>query len=200
MKRTIETVKSDVQSVPVNTDTDLHEWLTQQAQAHNLCWLLAHADDGVIWGKLRDDKKLHLSSDAHPDISPPLRWQTLQQCRLFGEDGELLLWQGSTGWQACLRSDTEGKDVEYIDEKQLLWGYTTEHHKPVLKDGFCCVYEGSTGIAHTPPVTNAPTEKNRAKLRVRHYLITDEETGMVRIGASRLVELIEPNRKEQNHE
>jgi CRISPR-associated protein (TIGR03984 family) len=204
MNRSIQSIQSNETkpvSVPVplnNKEDELKNWLSQQAKEHNLRWLLAHADDGVIWGEMRDDNILHLSSEEHPTISPKLRWVTLQQCRLFGNDAELFFWQGPKGWHAQLQSDSTGQNhVDYIDEEHLLWGYETKHHTPFSKDGFLCIHEGSMGIVHTPPIQAHPTEKKRAKLRVRHYLKRDEETGIVRIDTSRLVELIQPKGTEQ---
>ena len=55
--------------------------LSAQARSYGLRWLLAHADDGVIWGEFRPDG-LHISSDAFPHISPSLRVETLQQMRV----------------------------------------------------------------------------------------------------------------------
>ena len=35
-------------TVPVDFNGDIKTWLEQQANAHNLRWLLAHADDGAL--------------------------------------------------------------------------------------------------------------------------------------------------------
>jgi hypothetical protein len=38
----------------VVVDHDLKQWLIKQASESNLRYLLAHADDGVIWGRFDD--------------------------------------------------------------------------------------------------------------------------------------------------
>jgi CRISPR-associated protein (TIGR03984 family) len=173
---------------------DLRVWLTTQATSYHLRWLLAHTDSGVIWGEMRDDHRLHLSCEAFPAVFEyvALDWVTLQQCRLFGESGELLLWQGMHGWQARLRQD-EGKGetnaTYFYDEAQVLWGNIQKGEQ----DGFCLLAEGSQGIVHAPPLKNIPTQKERASLLVRHYITKESETGMLRITASRLVSVQEPS-------
>jgi CRISPR-associated protein (TIGR03984 family) len=189
MKRTIhETLSSQREISLPAPDTDLHAWLTEQAQQYQLPWLLAYADDGVIWGELRDDGHLHLSCAAFPQSALHLRWITLQQCRLFGPPGELLLWPGPQGRQARLRLDSHGETITYIDEEQLLWGHSVNGQQ----NGFMLLVEGAQGISHAPPITTRPGPHKRARLHIRHYLHPDTDTGIVRIGSSRLVALIEP--------
>lgn len=193
----IKTCLSTTSTTAVEPSTDLRTWLAQQAatvmrgSADNHCWLLVHCEDGVIWGELRDDGRLHLSSDVFPERELALRWTTLQQARLFGEQAELLLWRGAQGWRATLHHDAAGDSSECIDEQYLLWG---DHgHEP--QNGFMRVIEGMQGIVHTPPIDTAPTNEPartaRARLVVRHYLSQDE-SGLVRIRESRLVQLLQP--------
>jgi CRISPR-associated protein (TIGR03984 family) len=180
---------------------DLHTWLAQQAlaltkdSADKRCWLLAHCNDGVIWGEVREGQ-LALSCEAFPERGLALRWETLQQARLFSDAAEVLLWPGPQGWQATTRRDEQGNDAEYIDEAHLLWGterWSTKENGE--KDGFIKVIEGVQGIVHAPPVTKAPSDTKdpnaRARLKVRHYL-GEDEAGVVRVVASRLVGLVSP--------
>jgi hypothetical protein len=67
--REIETGLSTTNMVEVDTAIELREWLKQQAVlmqsiTDKNCWLLAHCEDGVIWGELRDNGKLALSCEA----------------------------------------------------------------------------------------------------------------------------------------
>jgi len=195
--RNIRTCSSTTSTSAVDRSTDLREWLTQQAStlvqatADKSCWLLAHCEDGVIWGDLRDDGTLHLSCEAFPVRGLALRWETLQQARLFGKPSELLLWRGPQGWQATLRRDDQGNSVEYIDEAHLLWGNRARDSK----NGFMQIVEGSQGIVHAPPIDTTPTgdtkREARARLKVRHYL-GEDQAGVARIIASRLVGLLKP--------
>lgn len=177
---------------------DLRAWLEEYAarDAHklNFQWLLAHCDDGVIWGEVRADG-LHLSCDqsAFPVRGLALRAETLQQARLFGEQAELLIWRGPQDlWHATLRRDEPGKTHEVIDEHQLLWGYDPmlEGKAPINRDDFVQLREGSQGIVHAPPLGQSafPTEMQRATLLVRHYL-SEDDSGVVRITHSRLMKL-----------
>ena len=175
------------QSIPVTDDAlaDLPGWMLQQGRAHKLDWLLAHADDGVIWGRI-DAAGLHTSSESSPDVSPLLRAVTLQQGRLFGEGGELLLWQSGDGWKARLLADGVLGD-DYFDEDQIVWGDSAEP----APDGFTRLREGVQGNVHVVPlrVDSSAAERRRIRLCVRHYLDYNED-GEARIAASRLLALV----------
>lgn len=178
----------------VPTDQSLQTWLTAQANAYDLRWLLVHADNGIIWGELRNGA-LILSCDVFADPGLHLDPLTLQQARLFGETGELRLWQGARGLQASLCQDDRGAAIAWIDEDYLLWGTQSEQ----VADGFSVLVEGAQGIAHAPPLSASVTERQRARMRVRHYLEEDAD-GVVRIVDSRLVELLGPATKEITHD
>ncbi|GAB4180046.1 MAG: CRISPR-associated protein Csx19 [Roseiflexaceae bacterium] len=168
---------------------DLPRWAAAQMQAYGLRWLLAYADDGVIWGELREGT-LHTSASING--LPKLRALTLQRCHMFGLDAELLLRRVQGGWQANLRQDGHGDLVRSYDERLLLWGDVAE---PAI-GGFLLLREGTRGIMHAPPLAQAPSHNHRAALTVRHYLTTDPETGLQRVSATRLVALHEPSEKE----
>ena len=154
--------------------------LSEQAKLYGLRWMLAHADDGVIWGELRDDE-LHLSCDAFPDVSPPLRIETLQQVRLFGHLAELLMWRDESSWRARLIQDNKGELHQYYDEAHLLWGTDVD----LKKDGFVLLRQGKEGLRHAAPLVSADS---RPRLKVRHYIAYDQD-GQAYIAYSRLVSL-----------
>ena len=65
---------------------DLPGWIT--ANASDCHYLLAHAENGVIWGKL-DSGQINVAADVQHDH---LDAATLWQCRMFGPEAEVLLW------------------------------------------------------------------------------------------------------------
>lgn len=183
------------------------DWLvnyTTKYVALNFRWLLAHADDGLIWGKVEKDEdnqaQLSLSTDNFPHISPEFRAMTLQQLRLFGPKGELHLWRTSRitpagknerGFQARLLDETISEHkASYFDEAQILWGDRLGEQK----NGYTLVAEGQ-GLRHAVPL-DAPAEKFGTKqsshrplrLCIRHYLTWDD-LGQTRICQSRLVDV-----------
>jgi len=176
-----------VQRVTVNGDftTKPAEWLAAQAHHYGLRYLLAHADDGVIWGRI-DADGLHTSHKIAP-TSPPLRASTLQQARLFGPVGELLIWREGDSWRARHVTDAPDNDNDYIDEAQILWGDTVEDGK----DGFTLLRDGSQGMRHAPPIVVSAEQLEHRKLRlcVRHY-ITENNDSEASITLSRLVRLL----------
>ena len=180
---------------PVSVDStafsaDPRAWLAEY-MSEEMPWLLAHADDGVIWGKRQADGELVLSSDVfddpveYPSIAVPLRAITLQQARVFGPAGELLIWRTDESFAGRLISDGQIGLEELPDERHLLW----HQGNPVKIDqqaGFALLREGQQGQRHAPPVI--PQGKRRPALRVRHYVDYDKE-GQAYIALSRLVNL-----------
>ncbi|MBD2139030.1 hypothetical protein H6F32_15955 [Anabaena sp. FACHB-1237] len=91
-------------------DFDLKVWLETQAEDHQLKYLLAHADDGVIWGKFQHGNgKLITTTEPiklFPECDFPLfREETLQQCRIFGDNSEVIIWKTDEGFKARLIQD-----------------------------------------------------------------------------------------------
>ncbi len=192
MKREIKLYPAVV--VPIATDgisSDIKKWLQRQATQYGLKWLLAHADDGVIWGKA-DQGELVTSDSITPEVSPPLRRETLQQVRLFAPYAELLLWRdGDDQWHARLIRDAKEVETpvwrEAIDEYQILWG---THAEP-LSNGFTLMTDGLQGLRHAVPLEVRGTFKEEyrpLRLWVRHYIKEDED-GFARIVVSRLLDL-----------
>ncbi len=160
---------------------DLKAWLTEKAHERQLPFMLAHADDGVIWGRIDENGDLVVSGDVFHEVEVALRAFTLQQARLFGPLGELLIWRTGTGFSARAISDGDRGAANTIQERNLLWGVGMESKK-----GFTLMHEGREGLRHAPPVGNA--EGARVELSVRHY-IEHDEYGQGYIANSRLVNL-----------
>jgi CRISPR-associated protein (TIGR03984 family) len=173
----------------------LRAWLTAQAKAHHLRWLLAHAEDGVIWGELRDGALITSDTAAKNDqtvsrFCPPLRVETLQTARLFAPTGELLLWRdGDQQWHCrVIRESADAPTLtEYFDEPHMLWG----DYGRALEQGFVLMEDGKQGLRHVVPLPNAAGnhEKSRPlRLWTRHY-VQDDDNGFARISAGRLTDL-----------
>ena len=202
--------KTTVASVTFATVNDeaLQTWLADNAGETKFA--LAHADDGVIWG-WRDSNNWHWSGDTFGELSPRLSLTTLQECRLFGKDGEVYLWRGENNrWQTRSITDGTGEGVaDTLDETQILWGTSPDEvFKPA--NGFAPLVDGTLANRHTPPVKLDETYFNPDKnyrpvrLQLRHYLKQDTETGAYTIFLSRLVAItaIKPElagRKDNNN-
>lgn len=176
----------DCQSIQDNVLIDFNgnikTWLEQQAKTHKLRWLLAHADDGVIWGEMRDDGTLHLSTSL---FGPELRAKTLQMARLFGEAGELYLWKNTNDWSTRLVLEGEGSTKQYYDETQLLWGT----HVDKIEDGFALLHHGAEGLRHAPPMQLLEGKLElQPVLNVRHFVNYDDD-GQAYVEFSRLISI-----------
>ncbi|GIK72745.1 MAG: CRISPR-associated protein [Chloroflexota bacterium] len=168
-------------------EQDARHWLATHMSA-DMPWLLVHADDGVIWGRREPNGSLLLSSDVfaqkkrYPAIAVELRALTLQQCRIFGKGGELLIWrEGSQFCGRAVRNDNAAK-VDSWDEQHLLWGTRVVEEQ----QGFSLFEEGQQGPQHA--ISIAVPRNRRAALTVRHYVEQDEH-GQAVVVMSRLVDL-----------
>lgn len=168
---------------------DLKKWIENQAAKYQLKYLLAHAEDGVIWGRFDNDRLTTAEKVFHqPEFKvdfPSLRLLTLQQCRIFGQNGEVLLWRTGEKWRSRLVQDNP--EVDKIPERQILWGTHGEK-----RGNFTLLWDGSQGLKHAVPFTdialNGDKLINLVRLLVHHY-ITYDDVGVARIALSRLVDL-----------
>ncbi len=172
----------------------LYTWLQSKAKYYHLKYLLAHAHDGVIWGRFDQDGNLttpRRPEELFPECKfPELRAHTLQQCRAFGEKAEVMLWKVGQDWKARLIKD-DNKPECLPDEHQILWGTQKEGENK----SFTLVSDGQQGLRHAVPLTDISFKDNERPLRltVRHYINYDD-TGLARIYLSRLVDLIKTNK------
>ncbi|BAY87719.1 hypothetical protein NIES267_72430 (plasmid) [Calothrix parasitica NIES-267] len=181
--------KPDCEPVKISNNFDIKTWLEEQATKYKLDYLLAHADDGVIWGKFQNGSLITADS-IFPQFAK-LRESTLQQCRFFGETSEVMLWKiddGESEFKARLVEDGDLKKEDYIPENQILWGTHGEK-----RDGFTLLRDGTQGLKHAVPFTEIELKtegelKHPVRLQVRHYIDYDD-AGVARIYLSRLVGL-----------
>jgi CRISPR-associated protein (TIGR03984 family) len=179
----------------ISSDQQLTDWLQMKAKEHRSSYLLAHATDGVIWGRFQK-QSFHLvtSRDAFSQL-PELSGKTLQQCRIFGDNAEVMLWRVDSRWKARLIEDKNLPESSYIEEKQMLWGTHAENVNKNLE--FTLVTDGRQGLKHAIPLINIGF-KNRQqdkktiyrpiRLLIRHYIDYDD-SGIAKIHLSRLVNL-----------
>lgn len=163
-------------------------------------WMLAHGDEGVTWSHYDKAAGVWRRGDqAAPAISPPLRQDTLQEVRIFGEFAEILIWRTQESLLGRILQETfpptKRNDATNpmcpSDESRILRGdevHTTyEHSFSHLAD--------RTGAEQVIPlrVSAEDLRKRRVRLRVRHYYQTMNDSGAIRVGATRLVALTVEN-------
>jgi CRISPR-associated protein (TIGR03984 family) len=185
-------ILKDIQKI--SNTSDLYKWLQQKVQSteYNLKYLLAHAEDGVIWGYFDSEGNLITPTEPEelfPQCKFPLfRYETLQQGRVFGDNIEIMFWRTEDGFNAIAIQDNP--NTEYITEQQILWGTQAEQ----VRDKFTLVSDGSQGLRHAVPLQNIEFNKTEKLYRplylvVRNYIDYDQQTGLARIYLSRLVSL-----------
>lgn len=157
-------------------------WLLHNANIYQVPWLLAHADNGVIWGNV-EAEALVLSNTP----SPAFNLDYLQQLWLFGEKAELYIWRHQTGFKGRLITEVATDEEDCLREDYLLWGTHLEREQPP----FSLVTEGQHGLKQMLPLSLQATETRltaRVYLTLHHYL-KDDEDGQAYIKLSRLVRL-----------
>lgn len=151
-------------------------------------WALCHCDDGVTWG-LYKDSAWHLASSAFPELSPAPSELSLQEMRVFSREAEVLLWRTENGLRGrILRDTTDGDRQEPLrpddEDRLLLFGQVIEQ-----RGDFTHVRDGS-GAQQVLPICIAVGQASRwPTLRVRHYFARDDRSGVVRVVATRLMEV-----------
>ena len=175
--------------IPVTSPDNFAEnsgaWLAKTEQSGDLggtVYALIHLDDGVLWGRVANGTLLVAD---YPGWTPVLRTLTIQQCRLFGSNGELFIWRIAEGqWRG--RKVLDAPKQQFISEEQILLGNCVVAKLP---NNFTAICEASTGLRQVVPLVANVDDDNRVALVVRHYLCEDED-GQAIIKCSRLVDLI----------
>lgn len=186
---------------PVSDCKALLAWVNGKGaavtEAAGTVWLLAHCDDGVVWGK-RDDQQSPwlLSNVPFPKISPLLIEGNLQQLRLFGAEREVLVWRTEIGFAGRILVDdgavfSNGDPLRPKHERHVLVG---DRLLAGPVGGFSLVGD-ARGSRHAVPVECRGEDflqqgrpYTPLRLQVRHY-VNQNESGVVRVATSRLVNL-----------
>jgi CRISPR-associated protein (TIGR03984 family) len=178
-------------------DSDPRAWLARQAKQRTLEYLLAHADDALIWGRytgeqlvlatVEDGKLVTADANGMFDGKSTLDTLTLQQVRLFGPAGELFVWRVDNGFAARSITKADEANADALDDEWYwLWGWRRDAADE--QNGFTLLTEGAQGLRHAVPLVGLANGQ-RVALVVRHYLDYDDDSGEARIALSRLVKI-----------
>ena len=180
----------------------------QPPGCEELVWLLAHCDDGVVWGRREVPEGAWLcSGEVYPNVSPHLVADRLQELRLFGGRQEVLLWSDGVlaGRRLTDSLTEEDPSLAPVDEQRVLIG---DRLLEGPSNGFTLVGDGG-GSRHAVPLACAVSDFECVRwvddgsggrrqfvaacwplrLNVRHFFTQDGGTGAVRVAATRLVDV-----------
>lgn len=150
-------------------------------------WLLYHGDDGVTWGYIKDGK-FKLSSTTYPEVCPIPSDKSLQEIRIFTPTFEVLIWRRENQLHGRLLRDekppiSNSSVGRQNEERLLLYGHIIDS-----RDGFTHVGDG-TGAEQVLPLVLAEGNASWPRMFICHYFSQDEDSGCVRVAATRLLEV-----------
>lgn len=159
----------------------------------DLIWLLAFQFDGVIWGK-KNGERWHLSGDVFKEYSPKLNKENLLEMRIFNKEKEILVWRSNADLKAReIIHNHSGEEHQNVHLCPKFETYLIRGDRLLeSKNGFSLLSD-PTGCRIIVPIECSENDfkNNRYPLKIKfcHYFDTDNENGMVRIIATRLVEI-----------
>ncbi len=119
-------------------------------------FVVAYLDYKVLIGKFDEGVFVFYDNES---FEP----RYLQKLRVFNEDKELLLWRQSEDlFRMRLRIDKEGKPMDYVTARQVLWGTKSED----LGGSWCRIYE-ERGTELILPVEDPKLVGKEGKRRVK---------------------------------
>ncbi len=184
--------------LPAPTDNNVREWIAGQMKENNLTFLLAFADDGVIWGRM-DNGSLVIAHETTQKEErknyTELRGKTLQQAYAFSDKMEVRLFRDELNAWKALKIEDEG---EVITESQVLWGdkLDKDENQPT-HPGFMCLLAERKGIPpQIVPIKDDLDATKCVRLEV-HHLVKYNEDGEAYIEISRLAGLTVDRKAEE---
>ncbi len=164
---------------------DPAEWFLKQPAVGDDAWLLAYADDGVIWGKI-ENKQLVQACQVFGDTFPRLEATTLHKAHFFGSGAEVRVFRHGDKFRAIRLQEENDPAAASYTRSYYLWG----DHPIKTKGNWSWLEDGQLGIFQALPLAYPPTAKGREfQLWVRYYLQFEEGHGQASVAASRLVGL-----------
>ncbi|NTW15912.1 MAG: hypothetical protein HGA41_00405 [Syntrophaceae bacterium] len=160
---------------------------------NSFSYLLAHCYDGVCWGRLNPDQTWRLSSQVLNGFSPCISESNILELRLFGNEQELLIWRTEHGFLGRklfdIPEDSQDNPCRPDDENRILLGDRLMPEEPT-KEGFTLVGTARGLLQAVPLECTGEDFIGRQwplRLEIRHYFEQNECTGVVRVAASRLI-------------
>jgi len=163
-------------------------------KADAYAWLLAHCYDGVTWGRFDEERKSWLLSSAvFSDLCPPVSGDNLLEIRLFGSKDEIMIWRNGAELSGRrLIDDYDENDdspVRPHTETRILLGDRLVEEP---REGFSRV-RTAAGAEQAVPLeckeNNFRGGRWPLRLKMRHYFQQDTVSGVVRVTATRLVDV-----------
>lgn len=188
---TIESLDNEACQTVLNWVIDA---VVPSKRSKDVAWLLAYCHDGVTWGRFDSVvKDWLLSSTPFPNLCPRISESNLLEIRLFGSEREILIWRTENGFSGRCLIDKQELDnngpFRPDNETRILLG---DRVLEPSKDGFTRVGT-ARGLQQAVPLECAEKDFTGAhwplRLKMRHYFEQEDETGAVRVAASRLVNI-----------
>jgi hypothetical protein len=158
--------------------------LPEEVSGYNLCFAVLQCTDTFVWGipaSGENEIGWVWSSDADSALRPPCL-ENLLEARVFGPDAEVLVWRGDSGSMDFVgRLATDGD----ISEDKLL----APLDRMAAFTGHCHTIPGLAFQRWTTDGGKVTVTPLGSHLRIREYLCTCDNTGVVRIAMTRFLEI-----------
>lgn len=141
-------------------------------------WAVLQCSDALVWGVWRDGRWVWASEADPVGIRKPTA-ATLLEARIFGPEAEALVWRSGGGWAGRRLADDPAVAAALKPICRSLRFDGDESDKSTLPHGF---------VAHVTTGGRVVVAPGR-ELKTREYLADVDNTGLLRIAATRFVEV-----------
>jgi hypothetical protein len=154
-------------------------------------YAILQCHDTLVWGyPQRDgerDDAWRWSSDADGSLRPP-KPDSVIEARIFGENAELLVWRSGTEYIGRYLADSDKDVLSDLSPDllpmagELLFDEVPTKSYDIDAGHFVCRSDGGGRTTITPPGSS---------IKIKSYVSENQETGGIRITATRFVSLAE---------
>ncbi|RJQ83737.1 MAG: hypothetical protein C4519_06305 [Desulfobacteraceae bacterium] len=205
---------AEIESISYSDSLEIIAWVNGGKERNdfrlplNEAEMLAHCEDGVVWGYLQGDS-WRLSSSVFPEVSPVIKagGANLLELRVFNRAGEIMLWRRGSSITGRLIRDPATQSDQNDPFRPCVISYVLWGSRLIKSEGGFSLVAEPTGVRHAVPVCcnkdDFPlTGKGQARmpwrplrLDARQYFSQCNDSGAIRIVAYRLTGV----RKEAYH-
>ncbi|HDL01099.1 MAG TPA: TIGR03984 family CRISPR-associated protein [candidate division Zixibacteria bacterium] len=121
--------------------------------------VVAYLDNEVLIGKYNQ-------AFIFPE-NKEIKIRFVKRLRIFNQNEEFHIWRSSAGLKGRYRMDGDGKNTDFIESHQVLYGTKSECNE---KDNYTVLSEQNGAEIVLPGKWMADNNRERVAIRTRHYI------------------------------